>query len=277
MQKGSPKQGTRFYKLHGAGNDLLVLHGREMPSVNKAAFVRRIAHRQLGIGCDQLMEILSLKPLAIQIWNQDGSRAEMCANGSRTFLFLAAREGWLNRQAKRVPIRISGKSYEGVRIKPGSYALCLGEPEIEKPETLHLDGKKIPFWPVRTGNPHAVILVGAGPYSWKAPKDFSYLDYGPRIERHAHFPQKTNVEFVRSLKVKGRRAETIVEAWERGAGATLSCGSGAVAVAAVVRKLTGVSAVSVRMTEFELRVNFEGDQAFLSGPCALVAEGKYFA
>ena len=87
MQKGRARQGTRFHKLHGAGNDLLVLTSSELPKANKAAFIRRIAHRQLGIGCDQIMEVLSKKPLAIQVWNQDGSKAEMCANGSRTFLF----------------------------------------------------------------------------------------------------------------------------------------------------------------------------------------------
>lgn len=276
MQKASPKQGTRFYKLHGAGNDILVLYSEDMPKANKAAFVRRIAHRNLGIGCDQLMEILSLQPLTIQVWNQDGSTAEMCANGSRTFLFLAALQGWIPKAAKKVPIRISGKRYEGRKASAGNYELCLGKAVIGKTEILRLDGKSIPFWPVRTGNPHAVIFLGDGPYSWKAPANFSYLEYGAKIEVHPHFPKKTNVEFVRGVQVNGKTAHVNVEAWERGAGPTLSCGSGAVAVAAVVRKLTGVELVSVKMTEFELQIRFEGDQAFLSGPCALVASGKTY-
>lgn len=273
MQKDRSKQGTRFIKLHGAGNDLLVVHSREMPKA-KAAFVRRIAHRQLGVGCDQLMEVLSTRPLAIQIWNQDGSKAEMCANGSRTTLFLAAQLGWIDRKSKQVPLRVSGRDYVARMVKPGHYELCLGEPEIEALETIRIGKEKITFWPVRTGNPHAVIFTGGS--QWKLPKDFSYLEWGPRIENHSHFPKRTNVEFVRKLKVQGRKATVHVEAWERGAGATLSCGSGAVAVAAMVNKLYGATDIRLRMTQFELRVRFEGKSAFLSGPCALVAEGTAY-
>jgi diaminopimelate epimerase len=276
MQKGSARQGTRFFKLHGAGNDLLVVDTEHLPRKNKAAFVRRLAHRQLGLGCDQLAEVLSRKPLAIQIWNNDGTRAEMCANGSRTFLFLAALQGWLNPEAERVPLEVSGGKYEGVRTSPGNYELSLGEPEIEPARTLKLGSEKIPYTPVRTGNPHAVVWM-AGGEGWTKPRDFDFRGYGPRIETHSAFPRRTNVEFVRSLRKSGKTAEVFVEAWERGAGATLSCGSGAVAVAAVVRRRNpGIERVKVRMTDFELRIRFEGDRAFLSGPCALVAEGRYF-
>ncbi len=275
MQKASSKQVPRFYKLHGAGNDLVVLHSSEMPA-KKAAFVRRIAHRQLGIGCDQVIELLSLCPLAIQIWNQDGTKAEMCANGSRCFLFLAAQERWLDRQSKRVAIRISGRAYEARQTTPGNYELCLGVPEIGQPERLMLGREKILFWPVRTGNPHAVILLGSGPYSWKAPKEFSYLDFGSRIEIHSRFPRRTNVEFIRGIKIKGKRAVVEVQAWERGAGATLSCGSGAVAAGAVIRLLTGAEQIQVKMTQFKLQVRFAGPGAFLSGPCTLVAKGYVF-
>jgi diaminopimelate epimerase len=275
MQKGMRPQGARYWKLHGAGNDLLVVHSKDLPGKNKAQFVRRMAHRQLGIGCDQLAEVLSLKPLSIQIWNQDGTKAEMCANGSRTFLYLAAREGWLDRKAKRVPLQVSGGQYEGVRATPGNYELSLGAPEIGIPSSILLGREKIPYVPVRTGNPHAVIWM-AGRGSWKAPKAFDFKTYGPRVETHRAFPKKTNVEFIRSLKVSDGSAEVLVEAWERGAGATLSCGSGAVAVAALVRRRTGVARVRVRMTDFVLKIRFEGEAAFLSGPCALVSSGSYF-
>lgn len=276
MQKGPAKQGSRFYKLHGAGNDLLVIDSSELPLRNKAAFVRRIAHRQLGIGCDQVAEVLSRKPLSIQIWNNDGTRAEMCANGSRTFLFLAARLGWLDPKAKRVPLRVSGGQYEGQRTSSGNYELGLGAPKVGDAETLLLGKEQIPFRTVTTGNPHAVIWL-TGPGAWAEPRDFDFKTYGPRIEQHWRFPRRTNVEFVRSLRLGGTTATLFVEAWERGAGATLSCGSGAVAVAAVVRlRYPHLRVVKVRMTEFELRIRFEGERAFLSGPCALVAEGMHF-
>lgn len=276
MQKHPAAQGARFFKLHGAGNDLLVVHSHHLPKKNTAAFVRRMAHRQLGLGADQVIEVRSTKPLAIQIWNQDGSRAEMCANGARTFLFLAARQGWIPAGAKRVPLEVSGKPYEGLRTGPGQYEICLGEPEVGATETLMLGKQKIPFTPVRTGNPHAVVWT-VSRQGWKAPRDFDYKQVGPQIETHARFPKKTNVEFIRKCAVKGGKAIAQVEVWERGAGATLSCGSGAVAVASVVRQRYKADLVLIKMTDFELRVRFEGKQAYLSGPCALVAEGIYVA
>ena len=276
MQKGAGRQGSRFWKLHGAGNDLLVVESSDMPVRGKAAFVRAISHRQLGVGCDQLMEVTSRAPLAIQIWNGDGSKSEMCANGARTFLFFAARQKWIDPEAQTVALKVSGKDYEGRRIGPESYEFSLGEPQVGPVETLQLGDESIPFRAVITGNPHAVI-VASGPKGWKAPKGFDYKVTGPRIETHKRFPQKTNVEFLRQIQVKGKTAEVDVEVWERGAGATLSCGSGAVASAAVVKALyPQVILCKIRMTRFELRIRFEGAVAFISGPCALVASGTYW-
>lgn len=275
MQKGAGRQGSRFWKLHGAGNDLLVVESADMPVRGKAAFVKAISHRQLGVGCDQLLEVSSRSPLAIQIWNNDGSRSEMCANGARTFLFFAARMKWIDPAAKAVALRVSGKDYEGRRIGPESYEFSLGEPQVGPLELLQIGADAIPFRAVVTGNPHAVILAD-GAKGWKAPRGFDYKVTGPKIETHPRFPQKTNVEFLRKIRVKGKTAEVDVEVWERGAGATLSCGSGAVASAAVVKALyPAVILCKVRMTRFELRIRFEDAVAFISGPCVLVAEGTY--
>ncbi len=276
MRKAAAKQGTRFYKLHGAGNDILVVHSKDMPTRSKAEFVKSISHRQLGIGCDQLVEVLCTKPLAIQIWNGNGTKSEMCANGTRVLLFLAARERWINRKSDSISLKVSGKFYEAQRSGENGYELCLGEPEIGSMETLSVAGQQIPFWPVRTGNPHAVVLTTEHKLAWKVPANFSYMELGPQIETHPRFPQKTNVEFIRSISLTGKKAVALVEVWERGAGATMSCGSGAVASAAVVSGLTGATRVEIRMTSFRLQVRFEGDRAFLSGPSALVAEGMYF-
>lgn len=273
-QKGLP-----FHKIQGAGNDAIVFFRKDLKrsSRQKPAFLQKMAHRQLGIGTDQFVEVVSLKPLAVQIWNSDGSTAEMCANGTRSFLFLAEQMGWLGKKIPReVPIQVSGKGYRANKIR-GGYELCLGRPELGAPEALEVGGFHVPFRPVSTGNPHAVILHGREAGQWQSPSDFSFLRFGPVIETHARFPKRTNVEFVRSWKLEGRKVRARVEAWERGAGATLSCGSGAVAVAAVLRDLTGAEECVVEMNQFELRIRFEGDQAFLSGPCALVAKGEYFS
>jgi len=275
MRKTAAKQGSRFYKLHGAGNDILVVHSKDMPTRSKAEFVKGISHRQLGIGCDQLVEVSSTKPLECQIWNGNGTKSEMCANGTRVLLYLAAKLKWFSPSAKEISLKVSGKKYEALKVKDG-YELCLGEPEIGSLEALELDSQRILFWPVRTGNPHAVILTTNHKLAWTPPADFSYKVTGPQIETHARFPQKTNVEFIRSLSQKGSRAAALVEVWERGAGATMSCGSGAVASASVVHGLTGAELVEIQMTNFKLQVRFEGERAFLSGPSALVAEGMYF-
>lgn len=270
-------QGLSFYKLQGAGNDVIVFFRKDLRRTGKAKaeFLRRMAHRQLGIGTDQFVEVISLRPLKTQIWNADGSTAEMCANGTRSFLFLAAAEGWVDAKESSIPVWVSGREYSANRIR-GGYELCLGAAVIGKLEALSLAGQKIPFYPVSTGNPHCVILCGKGAGKWDASEDFSYTGLGPIIERASRFPNRTNVEFVRKISKKGGFTRVEVEAWERGAGATLSCGSGAVAVAAVLKSLNLGKSFTVCMTSFELQIRFEGDQGFLSGPCALVAKGEYF-
>lgn len=267
-----------FYKVHGAGNDMLVFFKKDLPLAarQKSEFIRRFAHRNFGLGSDQVVEVLSLKPLAIQIWNCDGSKAEMCANGSRTFLFLAAREGWIEKSLKRIPLRVSGGQYEGLKEAAGSYELSLGCPKILGEKTLKLGKECLPFVEVNVGNPHTVIFTKNGKVaSWKAPKDFDYREYGRAIEPLPMFPNKTNIEFVRDWKIQNGQGDVRVEAWERGAGATLSCGSGAVAVAAVFHHRYGCKVVRIRMTNFVLKVRFENDIAFLSGPCEFIAKGTY--
>jgi len=277
MKKASSRQGKpiAFHKLHGAGNDIIVVESRNLPQTGKSALLRRMAHRQTGVGCDQFVEVLSFMPLTVQIWNGDGSKAEMCANGLRVLLVLAAKEGWVSAKAKEVPVLVSGKAYLGLKVS-GGYEVCLGEPKILGANTLKLGDASIPYFEVNVGNPHAVVLLGKKKGQWPAPVDFDFRLTGAQIENHPDFPHKTNVEFVRSWGASGQSAKAIVDTWERGAGATLSCGSGAVAVAAVLRELKGCSKVEIRMTDFLLKVRFEGRKAFLSGPVAPVAEGFYF-
>lgn len=275
MKKVPTRQGKPFAKLHGAGNDILVVESKHLPKTAKGAYLKRMAHRQLGVGCDQIVEVLSKKPLSVQIWNGDGTKAEMCANGARVLLFYASQENWFPSKANEIPLKISGKDYVGLRGE-GGFEICLGEPNLLGLHPLSLGEDMIPFHEVRVGNPHCVVIVGSGEGEWKLPAGFSLSHYGPRIETHPRFPQKTNVEFVREWRATGKTVKAKVDVWERGAGATLSCGSGAVAVAAVLRQMTGLDRVEVRMTEFILRVRFEGGKAFLGGPSALVLRGTYF-
>lgn len=282
MKNIPSKQGFAlpFYKVHGAGNDMLVFRKCDLPLTGrkKVEYLRLFAHRQLGLGADQMLEIVSMKPLAIQIWNKDGSQAEMCANGARTFLYLAAQEKWIAAKAPQVSLVVSGKSYTAYKEAEG-YSFSLGVPQVLGSELCRIKGESIPFWRVSAGNPHAIVfLKGEKKFRpWKK-KDFSYLQWGPLLENHKLFPERTNVEFVRNWKQKGAQVDVWVDTWERGAGPTLSCGSGAVAVAGALRALLGASLVRVYMTEFCLSVRFsEDERAWLSGPSAIVAKGHYFA
>jgi diaminopimelate epimerase len=264
MKKAPAKQviALPFYKVHGAGNDMLVFFRSHFPLAarQKSKFIRLFAHRNYGLGSDQVVEVLSLNPLAIQIWNCDGSKAEMCANGSRSFLFLADQEAWIPNTKTRIPLIVSGVQYEGVKKSSGAFEFALGRPKIVGIKTLKLDGSAVPFFDVNIGNPHAVIFTKRGkiPYC-KVPKNFDYRHYGQKIEPMPIFPNKTNVEFVRDWKVKK----------------TQSCGSGAVAVAAVFRRYFGCKVVSVRMTNFKLLVRFDNEIASLSGPCEFIAKGTF--
>ncbi|NUM88121.1 MAG: diaminopimelate epimerase [Bdellovibrionales bacterium] len=268
-----------FAKVHSAGNDAIILEEaswRGSSPARKAELVRRIAHRSMGVGADQVLEVLERNPLRFQVWNQDGSRAEMCANGTRSLCHFAFLRGWIPPASATISVEVSGRPYV-VRRRARGFSVSLGSPVVKPPRTLRQRGQAIPWVSVNVGNPHAVIFMTGGRGEWRAPSDFDFREWGRELEVHAAFPQRANIEFVRKLRVTGSRAEVLTEFWERGAGATLSCGTGAVAVAAAVRaQREGVREVLVRMTQFELRVTFDGPSAWLSGPSVLVAEGVWF-
>lgn len=257
---------TPFYKLHGAGNDILVVESKHLPKNGKSKWIRKFASRRLGIGADQVMEVERRNPLRFNVWNADGSKAEMCANGSRVLLFLSSILGWQRSQV--IPFAIGKKQYVGYRRGNSQFEISLGIPRAEPTEKIVTSRGQVPFFRVNVGNPHAVIFTE----TWKA---FDFHKLGAEIEHHRAFPQRTNVEFIRRWKKRGKTIEVDVDVWERGAGATLSCGSGAVAVAKVLKEKSGLSRFSIRMNQFVLQVRFEGEEAYLAGPSALVATGEY--
>jgi diaminopimelate epimerase len=258
-----------FYKLHGAGNDILVVESKHLPKANKPKFIQRFSSRKLGIGADQVMEVEKRFPLRFTVWNTDGSKAEMCANGSRVLLFLSELEKWHKKSQKKIQFQIGKNSFFGLKKANGEFEISLGIPRVEE-HIIFSGSKKFPLTKVNVGNPHAVIFA-------KDLGDFDFRELGKEVENHSEFPQKTNVEFIRSWKAAGTKVEALVDVWERGAGATLSCGSGAVAVATVLKKISGKTRFSIHMNQFVLEVRFEGGEAFLSGPSALVAKGEFFS
>lgn len=267
MERTTPAFGLAFLKMHGAGNDFVVIDSRGREAVVTYGLARALGDRHRGVGFDQLAEIRSSDEadFALDFWNSDGSRAGACGNATRcvsdyvmrgagvSVVDLVTARGRLRAQ------RIDGD----VWVNMGAPQLSWSEvPLASAVETLHLP---LPGDPsaVAMGNPHCVYFVDDA-------ETVDLASIGPGIEHHALFPQRTNVEFASSLGKDHLR----MRVWERGAGITLACGSGAcaTAVAAHLRGLTGRK-VRLDMDGGVLGVDWRGDGVWLTGPVAQVFEG----
>ena len=280
----------KFTKMHGLGNDFIVVDNRE----NNLEFddkdkIKYICNRRFGIGADGILEILSIDDpdydFEIIIHNSDGSEAEMCGNGIRCIAH------YIKEYNLSDKIKLSLKTKAGRIIpeiieynkdqKSAIISVNLGKPElknenlaIDLPEIkkdsyilnqkLLIDGREYKFNMVSMGNPHAVIFFNddIDELNWK--------DIGSKIEKNPLFPEKTNVEFATKLndnKIK-------LNVWERGAGATLACGTGAAAtvVAASLNNLVDRKAL-VELPGGNLQVEWNDDGVYIKGESRLVFNG----
>ena len=243
----------QFSKWHGLGNDYLLVERAELAFPLTPERVKKLCDYHFGVGSDGLLEVLSVdgSRAAVKIWNPDGSTAELSGNGAR---IVAA---WLSRSAgtPRVALRVGARDVEAVVAESGLVRLEVGQVEVGARELLDLGDERIEFTPVSVGNPHAVVR--------REPERGELRRLGPRIERHARFPERTNVQLVR---VDGPNDVTI-GVWERGAGETLASGTSAVAVAAAaVANGWSESPVNVHLPGGDLLVELDGDRATLTGP-----------
>ena len=269
-----------FTKMHGAGNDFILLDGIRgtLPPLDRIA--KRLADRHFGIGCDQLLVVRPSvdADFRMEIYNADGSQVEMCANGLRAF-FKYVRDHGLTRKDEISVETLSGivrphwVGHDLVKVDMGRPVLApskipttLGAgdgPVLDVP--LDVAGERITVSSVSMGNPHCVLFV---PDVDAAP--VSVL--GPELERHPAFPNRVNVEFVEIVSRSHLRQRT----FERGTGETLACGSGACAVA-VVSILRGVAdreiTISLRGGDLELAWPAEDAHVFMTGPAAEVFTG----
>jgi diaminopimelate epimerase len=273
-----------FTKMHGLGNDFIVIDGALVPQAEYARqkklvtpeFARKICDRRFGVGADQILWIKPARSKSataeMHVINADGSVAEMCGNGIRAVaLYLDQRLPKSKRPSgskKIYPIQ-TGAGLLHVEVE-GSFArVNMGEPEFsKKPKTLSLPklSTKISYWNVSMGNPHAVIFV-------EDPWDHPVEERGAVIEKLPEFPRRTNVEFVRAED----RHTLVCRVWERGVGLTLACGTGACA-AAVASILEGSceSPVQVKLPGGELKIEWSlGSPVFMSGPAEEVFSGLW--
>jgi diaminopimelate epimerase len=263
-----------FIKMHGAGNDFVVLDGRPAHLNLPAATVRRIADRRLGVGCDQLIIIepdVEGADAFMRILNADGSESGACGNATRCVAALLAEESG----AREINIRtISGLLHADI-LGPGLVEVDMGAPltawdeiPLSGPaDTLHLPlalGMATDPAACSMGNPHATFFVD----------DLTHLaieTLGPKLEKNRIFPERANIGFAK-VESLGRIR---LRVWERGAGLTLACGSGACAalVNAHRRGLTGRQAV-VAMDGGELLITWREDgHVLLRGPAETAFTG----
>jgi diaminopimelate epimerase len=271
-----------FTKMHGAGNDFVVLDGvREaLPPLEPLA--RRLADRHFGIGFDQLLVVRPSRAadFRMEIYNADGSQVEMCANGIRCFFQYLREAGHTAQDELRVETlsgvvtpRWAGPGRVTVEMGPPILAPAkiparLGDPAGAGPlldVPLRVADEELRVSSLSMGNPHCVLYV-------PRVDDAPVATLGPKLERHDAFPNRVNVEFVEVVSRRHVRQRT----WERGTGETLACGSGACATA-VASILRGVadSPVRVELRGGDLEIAWAGGAAavFMTGPAATVFTG----
>lgn len=264
MNMRTPKE-LPFMKMHGAGNDFVVIDSRGRDAVTTPALARALGDRNRGVGFDQLAEIRDsdVADFALDFWNSDGSRAGACGNATRCVSDYMMRQ--LGRDA--VTLVTARGELRAVRRADGLVSVNMGHPQrdwAEVPLAHAVDTAHLPLpgdpMAVGMGNPHCVFFV----------PDAEAVDVtteGRRFEVDPLFPQKTNVEFASIIGPNHLR----MRVWERGAGITLACGSGAcaTAVAAHLRGLTGRQ-VQLDLDGGRLDIDWREDGVWMTGPVAHV-------
>jgi len=267
-QTGAP-QGLGFIKMHGAGNDFVIIDSRCREAVITPALARGIGDRNRGVGFDQLAEIHSAATadFALTFWNNDGTQAEACGNATRCVSDLILRETGRDMVSLTTPRGL----LQAVRRSDGLVAINMGAPQLlwdhiplsRAVDPLHLPLSGDPA-AVGMGNPHCIFFVPDA-----EAVDLTLL--GPHTEQDPLYPNRTNVEFAALIAPDTVR----MRVWERGVGITLACGSGAcaTAVAAHLRGLTGRQ-VTLHLDGGTLEVDWRDDGVWLTGPVVHVFDGR---
>ena len=275
-----------FTKMHGLGNDFVVVDEAELAKVkiSRPELAIKLCDRRFGIGADGLMIVIPKgtdTDLEWDFYNSDGTVAEMCGNGMRCFAKYVFEKGIISKN------KFSVKTLAGVIIpeinQDGTITVNMGNPvftpedvpvifdkNLVLNEKIVAKDKEFSFNAISMGNPHCVIFAD------KNTKELA-LEYGKEIEYDAKFPKKTNVEFVEILS----KNEIKIDVWERGCGITQACGTGACAsvVAAILNNLTNNEVVA-NLPGGQLKIKWNGSlgnlkqNVFMSGSAEFVFSGE---
>lgn len=269
--------GLRFTKMHGIGNDFIILDGFRHPIADPQALARRLCARRFGVGADGLILALpsDRADARMRIFNGDGSEPEMCGNGIRCLGRFLADEGLCRKNPMTIEtgagiltLALEGGSAPRVTVDMGAPRFAPEEIPVAADSNqiaLEAGGRKLDFFCVSMGNPHAVTFD-------LYPEDAEFLRLGALLERHPAFPRRTNVEFCRMSPDGG----IDVRVWERGDGPTLACGTGACAALAAAASMGLCSRqAAVRLPGGVLEIRWAGDgHLFMTGPAETVYTGE---
>ncbi len=269
-----------FTKMQGAGNDFVVLDGVSRRLALTPAQLRRLADRHFGVGCDQILLVEPPRAAGTdfryRIFNADGGEVEQCGNGARCFVRFVREHGLTAKSEIRV------ETAAGI-ITPrleadGEVTVDMGAPVFEAKrvpfltdsdvlvQPLQVGGATVEISAVSMGNPHAVQVVADVDAA-------AVVTQGPLIERHARFPERVNAGYMQ-VQDRGRIR---LRVYERGAGETLACGSGACAAVAVgIRRGLLDACVRVSTRGGDLTIRWEGgdNPVWMTGPAVTVFEGE---
>ena len=283
--------GIPFTKMHGLGNDYIYVNGFEVAVPDPGTIAKQISDRHRGVGSDGLVLILPSEraDFRMRMWNADGSEAEQCGNALRCIARYVYERGLTDRTAFTIetgagPVRAVVELAQGTNGGKGRVALVetdLGKPVLT-PELIPVSGAQAPdrligeSWmidgtsytvsAISMGNPHLVVEV---PAVASAP----VLTLGPRLEHDPRFPRRANIGFVEVVSPNHLR----LRVWERGAGETLACGSGAAAATvAMILRGRARSPLAIDLPGGRLEMSWqEGEGVRIKGPAAFICDGVF--
>jgi len=282
----------KFTKMHGCGNDYIYVNGftEHIDADRKPALVRRLSDRHFGIGGDGVIFINPGKNAAfeMEMYNADGTRAQMCGNGIRCVAKYVYDYGLTDQtnitiesfgKVKHLELTLgSDGKVATVKVNMGAPVLkaaeipVLSENEQVVNEEIEVNGKIYKMTCVSMGNPHAVVFID-DVIAQADIKNFDIKAVGPYFENHPRFPERTNTEFVRIVD----RNNVQMRVWERGTGETLACGTGccATTVACVLNGLTETK-VHVKVLGGEILCEWDRQDnvVYMTGPAAVVFDGE---
>lgn len=275
-----------FTKMQGAGNDYIYINGFTQEVADPGELAVKISDRHFGVGSDGLVVVgpSAKADIRMRMFNADGTEAEMCGNASRCVAKFAHDVGLTKKKIIQLETGAGVKTVE-LKFSSGEVVgatVDMGEPEIKPDlipvampgqgakivnEKIQVNGQDYHFTAVSMGNPHAVIIG-------ENPSNLDLCALGPKFEQHPWFPRRINTEFVQVLG----RDKIRMRVWERGAGETLACGTGACAalVACVLNGLTDREA-TVELPGGRLKIRWDetDDHVYMSGRAVTVFEGVY--